>query len=203
MQALLLRLVDASGPAADWILIFLATIVAIFVLYVGIAMRAVLRAPDQNQRQVRYQVFRDLLDFVRDLFRGGGTTMSVPGKRPPGRRGRSPLCPPELARRILTPQQGPRPEPPENRRPPQRRGRTNAFEVGTVEQVACRWGTEQAIYAGHHRGTGYSLTPRCGRLMRQVTVAAKENGRCCAALPVSLSPANNKARPAYPRWPGW
>jgi hypothetical protein len=28
--------------------------------------------------------------------------MSVPGKRPPGRRGRSPLCPPELARRILT-----------------------------------------------------------------------------------------------------
>lgn len=72
MQALLLRLVDASGPAADWILIFLATIVAIFVLYVGIAMRAVLRAPDQDQRQVRYQVFRDLLDFVRDLFRGGG-----------------------------------------------------------------------------------------------------------------------------------
>ena len=72
MQALLLRLVDASGPAADWILIFLAAIVAIFVLYVGIAMRAVLRAPDQGQRQVRYQIFRDLLDFVRDLFRDGG-----------------------------------------------------------------------------------------------------------------------------------
>lgn len=72
MQALLLRLVDASGPPADWILIFVAAIVAIFVVYVGIAMRAVLRAPDQDQRQVRYQVFRDLLDFVRDLFRGGG-----------------------------------------------------------------------------------------------------------------------------------
>lgn len=72
MQALLLRLVDASSPAADWILIFLAAIVAIFVLYVGIAMRAVLRAPDQDQRQVRYEVFRDLLDFLRDLFRGRG-----------------------------------------------------------------------------------------------------------------------------------
>jgi len=72
VQALLLRLVDASSPAADWILIFLAAIVAIFVLYVGIAMRAVLRAPDQDQRQVRYEVFRDLLDFLRDLFRGRG-----------------------------------------------------------------------------------------------------------------------------------
>lgn len=28
--------------------------------------------------------------------------MSATGNRPPGRRGRSPLCPPELARRILT-----------------------------------------------------------------------------------------------------
>ena len=71
MQALLLRLVDASGPAADRILIFLAAMVAIFVLYLGIAMRAVLRVPDQDQRQVRYQIFRDLLDFDRDLFRGG------------------------------------------------------------------------------------------------------------------------------------
>lgn len=69
MQAFLLRLVDTAGPAADWILIFLAATVAIFMLYVGIALRAVLRASDQEQRQVLYQVFRDLLDFIQDLLR--------------------------------------------------------------------------------------------------------------------------------------
>jgi hypothetical protein len=40
----------------------------VFVVYVGVALHAELHAPDQEQRQVRYQVFRDLLD----LFRRGG-----------------------------------------------------------------------------------------------------------------------------------
>lgn len=69
MQALLLRLADTAGLAIGWILIFLAAIVAVFVLYVGIVLCSVLRASVQEQRQVRYQIFRDLLDFIRDLFR--------------------------------------------------------------------------------------------------------------------------------------
>jgi uncharacterized membrane protein YhiD involved in acid resistance len=72
VQALLLRLADALGPAAGWTLIFLAAVAAVFVLFVGIALRAVLRASDQEQRQVRYQIFRDLLDLIRDLFGGRG-----------------------------------------------------------------------------------------------------------------------------------
>lgn len=70
MQTLFLRLADEAGPTADWILIFLAAIVIVFVFYVGIAMRAVLRASDRDQRQVRYQIFRDLLDSIRDLLGG-------------------------------------------------------------------------------------------------------------------------------------
>ena len=51
---------------AKWFAIFIAAVIAVFVLYVGIALRAVLRATDEAQRRVRYQVFRDLLDlFVR------------------------------------------------------------------------------------------------------------------------------------------
>ena len=42
---------------------FYSAFVAVFVLYVGIALRAVLRAPNDEQRQVRYQMFRDLLDL--------------------------------------------------------------------------------------------------------------------------------------------
>jgi hypothetical protein len=64
----LLRIAAELGPTATWFLLFLAAAIAVFILYVGIAMRAVLRAPDEAQRQVRYQVFRDLLD----LFRRGG-----------------------------------------------------------------------------------------------------------------------------------
>ena len=34
-------------------------------LYLGIALRAVLLAPDREQQQIRYQGFRDLLDLLR------------------------------------------------------------------------------------------------------------------------------------------
>jgi hypothetical protein len=59
----LLRIGAELGPMATWFAMFLAAIVAVFVLYVGIALRAVLCARDEAQRQVRYQVFRDLLDL--------------------------------------------------------------------------------------------------------------------------------------------
>jgi hypothetical protein len=61
----LLRLCAEFGPAAAWLTIFIAVVIAVFVLYVGIALHAVLRAKDREQREIRYQVFRDLLDLFR------------------------------------------------------------------------------------------------------------------------------------------
>ena len=49
------------GPAATWFVSLCAAVVAVFVLYVGIVLRAVLRASDQEQRQLLYEIFRDLL----------------------------------------------------------------------------------------------------------------------------------------------
>ncbi len=59
----LLRLLAAVGTAANWIAIFFAAIIAVFVLYLGIALYAVLRASDKEQWERRYKVFRDLLHW--------------------------------------------------------------------------------------------------------------------------------------------
>jgi hypothetical protein len=62
----LLRLLAEIGPGVIWVFIFIAAVVAVFVLYIGIALWATLRAKDPDQRTVRYQVFHDLLDlFLR------------------------------------------------------------------------------------------------------------------------------------------
>ncbi|MBB5629843.1 hypothetical protein [Sphaerisporangium krabiense] len=53
------------GPAAAWATVFGAAIVAVFTLYVGIAMVAALRATDERQAKVRYRIFRDLLWLFR------------------------------------------------------------------------------------------------------------------------------------------
>ncbi|MBB4704250.1 hypothetical protein [Sphaerisporangium siamense] len=53
------------GPAAAWVAVFAAAIVAAFTLYVGIAMVAALRATDERQAKVRYRIFRDLLRLFR------------------------------------------------------------------------------------------------------------------------------------------
>jgi hypothetical protein len=52
------------GPAV-WVAKFCAAIVAVFVLYIGIAFWATLHASDPEQRKIRYQLFRDLLDLFR------------------------------------------------------------------------------------------------------------------------------------------
>ena len=57
MLDMLFRLLAEVGPQATWIVFFLAAMVAVFVLYVGIALRATLRAPDAEQREIRYQIF--------------------------------------------------------------------------------------------------------------------------------------------------
>lgn len=65
MLGMLSRMPSEVGPDATWVVRFIALLVAVFVLYTGIALWATLRAPDPDQRQIRYQIFRDLLDLFR------------------------------------------------------------------------------------------------------------------------------------------
>ena len=44
---------------------FSAAVIAVFVLYVGIAMVAVLRTEDEHKAEMRYRVFHDLLELFR------------------------------------------------------------------------------------------------------------------------------------------
>lgn len=67
LEALLRQAVEL-GPMAIWFTVIAATVVVTFMGYVGIALYAVLHAPDSDEREVRYRIFRDLLD----LFRRGG-----------------------------------------------------------------------------------------------------------------------------------
>jgi hypothetical protein len=61
----LLRALAELGPTTKWFVVFFAAIVALFALYVGVALWAVLKAPDKEQRTVRYEVFRDLLGLFK------------------------------------------------------------------------------------------------------------------------------------------
>jgi len=65
MLTTLLRVPVAIGPSAVWITKFCAVVVAIFVLYVGVAIWATLHTADPGQQKIRYQIFRDLLDLFR------------------------------------------------------------------------------------------------------------------------------------------
>lgn len=67
MLQMLLSLVAEVGPGAVWLIGYLACLIGVFVLYVGIAMWLTLCARDPEQQKIRYQVFRDL----RDLFLRG------------------------------------------------------------------------------------------------------------------------------------
>jgi hypothetical protein len=65
MLDMLLRTLAELGPTARWLAIFFAAVVAVFVLYVGIALHAVLSATDEEQRKVRYEVFKELLGLFK------------------------------------------------------------------------------------------------------------------------------------------
>jgi hypothetical protein len=52
MLEMLLRLGAELGPAAVWIAVFFAAVVAVFVLYVGVVMRAILRASDPEKVKI-------------------------------------------------------------------------------------------------------------------------------------------------------
>jgi hypothetical protein len=61
----LLRLMAEIGPQVIWVFIFIAAIVAVFVLYVGIALWVTLRTTDPGRQKMSYRAFRDLLDLFR------------------------------------------------------------------------------------------------------------------------------------------
>lgn len=65
MLEVLLRLQAELGPGVVWLLVFSSAIVAVFVLYVGIVLFATLRATDERQAKIRYQMFKDLLGLFR------------------------------------------------------------------------------------------------------------------------------------------
>ena len=61
MLQMLIRLLADAGRGIPWVAAFLAVVIAVFTLYVGVALLAVYRASDPAQARVRYRVFRDLL----------------------------------------------------------------------------------------------------------------------------------------------
>jgi hypothetical protein len=62
----LLHMLTEVGAAASWVGMIIAAVVVIIVLYLGIALYAVLHASGEEQQKIRYKVFRDLLKvFVR------------------------------------------------------------------------------------------------------------------------------------------
>ena len=66
----LLHLLAVVGADASWVVYFIAAIITVFVVYLGIAMYATLHAPDLEQQQIRYKVFQDLLRlFIRGRHR--------------------------------------------------------------------------------------------------------------------------------------
>ncbi|MEU7942379.1 hypothetical protein [Microbispora bryophytorum] len=68
MVGLLRQMLAEVGSATAWVAVFVAAIIAVFTLYVGITVVAVLRAADEQQAKIRYRIFRDLLR----LFHGKG-----------------------------------------------------------------------------------------------------------------------------------
>lgn len=66
MLEMLLRLMAEIGSQVTWVFVFIAATVTAFVVYIGIAMHAVLhRGQDPAQQEVSYRVFRDLLELFR------------------------------------------------------------------------------------------------------------------------------------------
>jgi hypothetical protein len=63
----LLSAIAELGPAAVWVGGFVAAVVAVIIIYLGLALVAVLRARPANV-ECRYVVFRDLLDLLRELL---------------------------------------------------------------------------------------------------------------------------------------
>jgi hypothetical protein len=61
----MLRVAAEFGPQPAWFLIFAAAVIGAFVIYIGIAMIAVLYARDEEEGKLRYQLFHDLISLFR------------------------------------------------------------------------------------------------------------------------------------------
>jgi hypothetical protein len=60
------------NSAAIWLAGSMIGLVAVFAGYVGIVLVAALKADTPELQRYRSRLLRDLLGFIRDLFRGGG-----------------------------------------------------------------------------------------------------------------------------------
>lgn len=65
MTESLIRLLGAIAPAIGWIATFVAAVVGLFALYVGIALVATLSAGDADIAKIRYRVLCKLLKVFR------------------------------------------------------------------------------------------------------------------------------------------
>lgn len=61
LTEVLLRLTAEVGPEAAWAMVLIAAVIATFMLYLGVAICAALRAKDTEQGKISYQIFKDLL----------------------------------------------------------------------------------------------------------------------------------------------
>jgi hypothetical protein len=68
----LVRAIAEMGPAAVWLGGSVIGLMAVFVGYVGIVLVAALKADTPELQRYRSRLLRDLLKFLRDLFRGWG-----------------------------------------------------------------------------------------------------------------------------------
>lgn len=59
-------------PAAIWLSWAVLGVVLVCLLYLGIALAAVLRTTEPGQQEYRYRVFHELIEFLRDLCHCGG-----------------------------------------------------------------------------------------------------------------------------------
>jgi hypothetical protein len=55
-------------PAAIWLVGGMVGLLAVFAIYVGIALLAVLKADKPEVQQYRYEAFHDLVELIRDIL---------------------------------------------------------------------------------------------------------------------------------------
>jgi hypothetical protein len=66
------RTIADMGPAAVWLGAGVLGTMAVFVGYIGVALAAALKARDQQERDYRARLLKDLLETIRDTVRGRG-----------------------------------------------------------------------------------------------------------------------------------
>lgn len=65
MLSLLLRMLAVLGPTVEWTAIYVAVVIAIFVIYIGWVLRALIRATEPKQRDAYLQALRELVRLFR------------------------------------------------------------------------------------------------------------------------------------------